>query len=283
MAANLSSRRKTSGAVIMAKYFRFPWAVNGDKAEIPDPTQTNGAVSYQQGYGASYQADPETDPNSRDIERTMYNQALFDITSTLQQYYQRGVPEFITAANNGGVAFNYQQYARVLFNSRIYESLTNNNTTEPTNTTNWRLSDFGGLDLRYALRTDIPTLPTLGTAATRNTGTAAGNVPLIGALSADAGGSNSAVIVRGGNNANGSYRVWSDGFIELFGDAAPDVTFTYPIPLTNRVLTITLGEFGTRLSGTNDLILNSNTITLTSASFTGPTPGNRTYFHITGF
>ena len=129
----------------MAKYFRFPWAVAGDKTDIPDPTQPSGAVSYQQGYGIDYERNPATDPNARDIERQMYNQALFDVTGTLQQYYQAGVPPYITATNNGGTAYAYAQYARVLFMGRVYESLISNNATEPTNTTNWLLIDAGNI------------------------------------------------------------------------------------------------------------------------------------------
>ena len=208
----------------MARYFRFPWAQDGDKTDIPDTTQGSGAVSYQQGYGAAYAADPATDPSSRDIEREMYNQALFDITGTLQQYYQRGVPPFITSANNGGVAFNYQQYARVIFNNRVYESLINNNATEPSNTSNWRLVDFAGLDARYGLGSTTPLV----------TGTSAGNVPLIGTPGTTVAGGNSAVIVRAGSNANGFYRISSDNLLLMFGSGAfavgqNNLTVTFPI------------------------------------------------------
>ena len=170
----------------MAKYFRFPWAVSGDKTEIPDETQSSGAVSYQQGYGNPYEQDPATAPGARNIEREMYNQALFDITETLQQYYQRGVPPFITTTDNGGSAFGYPQYSRVLFNNRVYESLINNNTNTPP--TQWRLVDFTALDALYLLAgnnlSDLASPSTartnlgLGSAATRNTGTGGGDVPL---------------------------------------------------------------------------------------------------------
>ena len=222
----------------MAKYFRFPWAINGDKTEIPDPTQSNGAVSYQQGYGAAYAADPETDPTSRDIEREMYNQALFDVTETLQQYYQRSVPPFIAATDNGGLAFGYPQYARVLFNNRVYESLINNNTNLPTVTTAWRLADFAGLDARYALQS------ALGTAAALNTGTATGDIPLIGTPGTDTAGANSAVMVRSGSNGNGNFLVWSNGLIvQIFpwvknAGFSGFVTINFPTAFLSGVLCI---------------------------------------------
>ena len=137
----------------MSKYFRFPFAVSGDRTAVPDPTQTDGSISYQLGYTVNYQLNQATDSNALDIDRREFNQTLFDITGTLQQYYQRGVPPFITSAMNGGAAYSYSQYARVLFNNRIYESLINNNTTTPTNTTNWRLVDFAGMDARYLTQT----------------------------------------------------------------------------------------------------------------------------------
>ena len=112
----------------MAKWFRFPWAVNGDRAPIVDESQSVRELSYQNGYGADYQRDLELDPQARSINRQRYNQALFDITSTLQQYYQHSVPPFIHAADNGGQPHSYQPISRVLFNNRVYESEINNNT-----------------------------------------------------------------------------------------------------------------------------------------------------------
>ncbi len=270
----------------MAKYFRFPWATTGDRADIPDETQNSGAVSYNEGYGASYSRNPATDPSARRIERQMYNQALFDITSTLQEYYQRGTPEFITSANNGGAPFNYPIYSRVLFNNRIYESLINNNNTQPTNTTNWRLVDFAGLDARYITtatagtsflrkssnlsdltnnalaRTNLGGVPTqseadaryllessnlsdltnsasarnnlgLRSAATRGTGTTTGTVPLLGPLLGNISG-NSATVTRNGTNANGNFRIYSDGFMMQWSNGSTitgtgGATFNFPI------------------------------------------------------
>ena len=217
----------------MAKYFRFPWAINGNKTAIPDATQSNGAVSYQQGYGPAYAANPTTDPSARDIERVMYNQALFDITENVQEYSQFGTPDYITAADNGGTAFPYAQYARVQYNPgsgmRVYESIINNNTNLPTVTTAWRLVDFTGLDARYGLGSTTPL----------RTGTANGNLPLIGTPGTTAAGANSAVVVRQGSNTNGFFRVWSDGLIMQWQGGifppppATTVSVTFPISYAN--------------------------------------------------
>ena len=55
----------------MARYFRLPFAVNGDKDILPDTT-VNTAVSYDTGYTADYQRDPVTDPLARNPERNFF-------------------------------------------------------------------------------------------------------------------------------------------------------------------------------------------------------------------
>ena len=127
----------------MARFFRFPWAVTGDRSDIPEEKQADGSVSFQEGYGPSYELDPASSANARNIERRIYNQLLHDITSTLKQYYQFGVPPFIAPEMNGGSSFAYGLYARVLYEGRVYESLINNNTSLPTVTASWKVIDAG--------------------------------------------------------------------------------------------------------------------------------------------
>ena len=134
----------------MARYFRLPFAVNGDKDILPDTT-VNTAVSYDTGYTADYQRDPVTDPLARNPERNFFNQILFDVTDTLRLYYENGVPPFIAPSDNNNQPFLYNQGARVLFNARVYESRVGNNGTEPSNATNWQPVDIAGNDARYLL------------------------------------------------------------------------------------------------------------------------------------
>ena len=180
----------------MARYYRFPFATNGDREDVTDETP-NSIVSYAEGYTQDYQRNPATDTLARRPERTLFNDLLFEITDTLRELYEHGVPPFITSADNGGSAFSYDSGSKVLFNDRIYESVIDNNTTDPTNTTNWAPIDLPGLDARYFTRTaadnrflrqsenlnDLDNAGTartnleLGTAATANTGTGSGDTP----------------------------------------------------------------------------------------------------------
>ena len=76
-----------------AKKFNTPFALLGDKVEIPTTAQVDGSVSFQQGYPFGYEAD-YTDPNTKDISRSKTNQLLFDITDALREIQQGGVSEW---------------------------------------------------------------------------------------------------------------------------------------------------------------------------------------------
>lgn len=117
--------------------------MDGDKLAIPDDTQFNGSVSYQEGYGENYQIVDDQDPNFKDIERLEYNQSLSDITENIQQYQQHGVPNFITTTDNGGTPFSYDEFAVVLFtDGNVYISLESLNEDIPPSS-KWRVAPNG--------------------------------------------------------------------------------------------------------------------------------------------
>ncbi len=120
----------------MAKFFRFPWATAGDKTTIPDAIDVTGLVSYQEGYGADYQRDPATDPLAKRIERDKMNQLFADVTSNIRHYQTNTFPEYITSADNGGVAFAYDVDAIVRYDDgggyKLYQNTTAANTNVPT-------------------------------------------------------------------------------------------------------------------------------------------------------
>lgn len=121
------------------KFFRFPFAVTGDKSAVPDDTQLSGDVSFEQGYGPDYARDPATDPLAKNIERDKMNQLLFDITTALREYQIMGTPDFITSAQNGGTAYSYDQNAIVKYSGVLYISLVSSNTALPNDATKWAL------------------------------------------------------------------------------------------------------------------------------------------------
>lgn len=134
----------------MVKFFKTPFAESGDKTAVPDATQPDGSVSYDQGYGFDYQRDQDIDPLAKNVERDKQNQLFNDITAALRQYQVYAFPDFITTADNGGTAFSYSKYAVVRYDDgsgfRLYESLVDANTSLPTDFTKWKY--FGAVSAK---------------------------------------------------------------------------------------------------------------------------------------
>lgn len=122
----------------MLKFFRLPFATTGDKTAVPDAVDSNGNVSYSQGYGFDYQRQ-KTDPAAKNIERDKMNQIFFDMTTAIAELQSQGVPDFITTALNGGTAYSYGQYAVVKYSGDLYISLVAANTALPSDATKWAL------------------------------------------------------------------------------------------------------------------------------------------------
>lgn len=120
----------------MLKFFRFPFAVSGDKAALPDAFDPTGNVSYEQGYGFDYQRQ-KTDPAAKNIERDKMNQIFFDVTNAVAEIQKQGVPDFITPVLNGGNPYNYAKNAIVRYAGKIYISQVDANTSDPTDTVKW--------------------------------------------------------------------------------------------------------------------------------------------------
>lgn len=128
----------------MLKFFRTPFASTGDKTAIPDSVDSNGNVSYSQGYGFDYQRQ-KTDPAAKDIERDKMNQLYFDITTAIAEIQAQGVPDYITSALNGGSAYSYSKNAAVRYSGAVYLSLVDANTALPSDATKWALLPTGAL------------------------------------------------------------------------------------------------------------------------------------------
>ena len=122
---------------MMLKYFRVLFGQGGTRTTVPDTAPPDGSVSYTEGYGVDYQR-PKTDALSKNIERDKFNQLLFDMTGAIQEQQSQGIPDYITAALNGGSAFSYSKGAMVRWtDGNAYISLVNANTSDPTDVSKW--------------------------------------------------------------------------------------------------------------------------------------------------
>lgn len=131
----------------MARRIINPFAENGDRTAVADSTQSNGVVSYEQGYGPQYSLNPATDPSSRRIGRDPHNQIFHDLSSNIKEWQEQLAPNFITAANNGGTAFSYPLGMVVWDGTGYRRSTSANNTAVVTDDANWEDYDFSGEDV----------------------------------------------------------------------------------------------------------------------------------------
>lgn len=129
-------------------YFKEPFAAAGDRATIPSTVQPDGSISYPDGYGVDYQLDPSVPPGLN-IGRTTFNELMFQVTTALQQYQQKGFPDFITTGDNGGTPYPYTINSTVRFSDgwagagfMNYYSLVDSNTADPTDNTKWGLVSY---------------------------------------------------------------------------------------------------------------------------------------------
>lgn len=122
----------------MTTFIKIPFAQSGDKTNPPD-TDAAGGVNWTQGYPIAYSKDPATDPSAKRIEREMFNGLLNRLSSAINEIQVNGVAPYITAADNGGIAFVYGIGAIVLYNGELYKSIKSGNTDLPTVKTSWDL------------------------------------------------------------------------------------------------------------------------------------------------
>ena len=77
---------------------------------------------------------------------------------------------------------------------------------------------------------DLSEINEVGSAAKLNAGDSAGEVALIGNPSSDG---RTAVVVASGSNANGYYRIWSDGYKEQWGEVVETYKRSFPVSFSN--------------------------------------------------
>ena len=126
----------------MAKFFKFPFGITGDRATIPDESQPSQVVSYESGFTPPYSLE-QPNPSALDVPRDSSNELYYQITLALQQYQTEGFPDFVTTADNLGVPYPYSYNAICRYEDgangfRLYQSLINNNISLPTDAQAWQ-------------------------------------------------------------------------------------------------------------------------------------------------
>ncbi|WP_244185040.1 hypothetical protein [Proteus genomosp. 6] len=109
----------------MTTIFKTPFATQGDKASIPVEIQSDGSVSYTQGYGYDYERDQVTDPAAKDIEREKMNGIFHDITEAIGEIQLFGFPKWDEAGKP------YAIRAIVYHKNKAWQSKVENNNIEP--------------------------------------------------------------------------------------------------------------------------------------------------------
>lgn len=119
-------------------YLRYVFGQDSDALTPFDmATDPDNGISMQQGYTAPYQYNLNTNPEALPISRGQFNYLANVLAANIQQYQQVGFPAWITADQNGGVAFPYQINSTVIYGGLIYQNLVLNNTATPGTNSSW--------------------------------------------------------------------------------------------------------------------------------------------------
>lgn len=78
----------------MAKFYKNPFAYNGDYEPIADGTQSSGKVSNEDGFTSDYEL-LKSDPNYRPVGRKEMNGIFNEITGAIHQIQTQGAAEFV--------------------------------------------------------------------------------------------------------------------------------------------------------------------------------------------
>lgn len=134
-------------------FIRVPFASTGDRTAFPQTTDPAGSVSWSQGFGPDYELE-RSDPLSKAVPRPGTNYLNWALSQGLAQYQSFGTPEWISAADNAGVAFEYGKGARVRYRANpaapwvVLESQVDANTLTPQVGSSWALSGVTGRVLK---------------------------------------------------------------------------------------------------------------------------------------
>lgn len=187
-------------------YFRIPFASSGTTTAIPETQPGNGAINWTTGYSNVYSLEYPTDPLALLVERAQHNYLWNQVTTTLKNIYENGIPPFIETSDNNGVAYSYSKDALVKRAGVVYSSNVNSNTSAPPGAS-WTVVDMAVFNAKAPTAsptfTGVPVAPTAA-ATTANTQLATtafvrNAMALFGAGTANAGrATNLNTLIEGG-------------------------------------------------------------------------------------
>lgn len=112
--------------------FKVPFAASGDTSSIPTEAQSDGSVSFTQGFTFDYERKTDgTDPQGKVFPRTPFNGLMNEITASIGEIQQNGHPSW-----SAGMA-PYPINARVRYNDINWISTVSNNSSTPGSGANW--------------------------------------------------------------------------------------------------------------------------------------------------
>lgn len=153
-------------------YFRIPFASSGTTTAIPETQPGNGAINWTTGYSNVYSLEYPTDPLALLVERAQHNYLWNQVTTTLKNIYENGIPPFIEASDNNGAAYSYSKDALVKRAGVVYSSNVNSNTSAPPGAS-WTVVDMAVFNAKAPTAsptfTGVPVAPTPATASANTT------------------------------------------------------------------------------------------------------------------
>lgn len=117
-------------------FSKVAFAATGDTNVIPTPTQPDGSISLQTGWGFDYQRDNGAgggtpDPLAKNIDREDMNGILNEITASIGEIQQNGFPVWVATAAP------YPINAVVRHNDQLWRSTITNNNSTPGSNSDW--------------------------------------------------------------------------------------------------------------------------------------------------
>lgn len=117
-------------------FSKVAFAATGDTNVIPTPTQPDGSISLQTGWGFDYQRDNGAgggtpDPLAKNIDREDMNGILNEITASIGEMQQNGFPIWVSTAAP------YPINAHVRDSDKIWKSQVVNNSSTPGTNSDW--------------------------------------------------------------------------------------------------------------------------------------------------